>query len=179
MTGLTRLCFFISLWNFLVMIIIFQIIIFILFFQLGKSTIRRFTVTLLLLIAGIFWLCWYMYTRPVCAYSQYWSCCSYLQHYLNSSETNVRIVVFDNLEYFRLFSGIGNAIWTKTIESAIYEFLITSPEMRRPSYYFVLFRTLMILFMYTHESLDVFYNASKLNLCISPVYHWDFHVVRT
>ena len=53
--------------------------------------------------------------------------------------TKVRIVVFDNLEYFRSFlngQGIGNAIRTKMIESATYQFVFTSPEMRRPSFLF-------------------------------------------
>ena len=84
-------------------------------------------------------------------------------------ETKVRIVVFDNLKYFRSFlngEGIGNAIRTKTIESANYEFVITSPEMRRPSYYFVAIEDVddtAQWFAYTREGLDVFYDASKLN----------------
>ena len=84
-------------------------------------------------------------------------------------ETNVRIVVFDNLKYFRSFlngEGFGNALRTKTVESANYEFLITSPEMRRPSYYFVAIEDVddtAEWFAYTRDGLDVFYDASKLN----------------
>ena len=70
--------------------------------------------------------------------------------------------MFDNLNG----EGIGNAIQTKTSESANYEFVITSPEMRRPSYYFVAIEYVddtVQWFMYTRDGLDVFYDDSKLN----------------
>ena len=80
--------------------------------------------------------------------------------------TNVRIIVYDNLEYYKSFldgTGIENAIWTKPINSPNYKFRF---EIRHPSYYFFAIEFVdssVQWFTYNLGGFIVVYNTSTLN----------------